>query len=183
MMWSASGTEMRLQPAAHHRFCFILRRRWRHRCRRRWVVVAQYDPAMRLVLLHALPLDGRMWDATGTRFGGAFAPTLYGLGESVRDWAVAVLEHCGGDELLVVGNSVGCSCALEVARAAPGQVRGVVLVGAKPGCRPDDWCAGVLRPARSRRVSRVLEWCGSCRRETPKRTPTCRRCFVASRPR
>jgi pimeloyl-ACP methyl ester carboxylesterase len=142
-----------------------------------------YDPAMRLVLLHALPLDGRMWDATGTRFGGAFAPTLYGLGESVRDWAVAVLEHCGIDELLVVGNSVGGSCALEVARAAPGQVRGVVLVGAKPGCRPDDWCAGVLRPARSRRVSRVLEWCGSCRRETPKRTPTCRRCFVASRPR
>jgi pimeloyl-ACP methyl ester carboxylesterase len=92
---------------------------------------------MRLVLLHALPLDGRMWDATGTRFGGAFAPTLYGLGESVRDWAVAVLEHCGGDELLVVGNSVGGSCALEVARAAPGQVRGVVLVGAKAGVRRD----------------------------------------------
>ena len=92
---------------------------------------------MRLVLLHALPLDGRMWDATRPRFDGAFVPTLYGLGESVRDWAVAILEQCGGDELLVVGNSVGGSCALEVARAAPDQVRGVVLVGAKTGVRRD----------------------------------------------
>lgn len=92
---------------------------------------------MQLVLLHALPLDGRMWDATRKRYGGAFAPTLYGLGDSVRDWAGAVLEHCGGDELLIVGNSVGGSCALEVARAAPEQVRGVILVSAKAGVRHD----------------------------------------------
>lgn len=92
---------------------------------------------MRLVLLHALPLDGRMWDATRLRFPGACVPTLYGLGGSVRDWAAALLEQCGGEELLVVGNSVGGSCALELARAAPDQVRGVVLVGAKPGVRRD----------------------------------------------
>lgn len=92
---------------------------------------------MRLVLLHALPLDGRMWDAARPLFDGAFAPTLYGLGESVRDWAAAILEHCGSQELLIVGNSVGGSCALEVARAAPDQVRGVVLVGAKAGVRRD----------------------------------------------
>jgi len=96
-----------------------------------------YDPAMRLVLLHALPLDGRMWDATRPPSRGAFVPTLYGLGGSVRDWAAAVLEKCGDDELLVVGSSVGGSCALEVARAAPEQVRGVVLVGAKAGVRRD----------------------------------------------
>jgi hypothetical protein len=38
---------------------------------------------------------------------------------------------------VVVGNSVGGSCALEVARAAPDQVEAVVLVGAKAGVRPD----------------------------------------------
>lgn len=92
---------------------------------------------MRLVLLHGLPLDTRMWDATRLRFPGACVPTLYGLGGSVRDWATAIVEQCGGDELMVVGHSVGGSCALEVARAAPDQVRGVVLVGAKPGVRRD----------------------------------------------
>ena len=67
----------------------------------------------------------------------ACVPTLYGLGASVEDWASAVLAQCRDDELMVVGNSVGASCALEMARAAPDQVRGVVLVGARPGVRRD----------------------------------------------
>jgi pimeloyl-ACP methyl ester carboxylesterase len=97
-----------------------------------------YDPVMRLVLLHALPFDERMWDSTREAFPDAYVPTLYGLGASVREWAGVVLEACEGDELLVVGNSIGGSCALEMARAAPDQVRGVVLVGAKAGVRRDD---------------------------------------------
>ena len=96
-----------------------------------------YDPAMRLVLLHALPLDARMWDASRIGYPDSFVPTLYGLGPSVRDWATTILSECGTDELLVVGSSIGGSCALEVARAAPNQVRGVVLVGAKPSVRQD----------------------------------------------
>ena len=67
----------------------------------------------------------------------ALAPTLYGLGNSLQEWAVAVLDHCEGEELIVVGSSVGGSCALEIARASPGQVRGIVLVGAKASVRRD----------------------------------------------
>ena len=104
---------------------------------------------MQLVLLHALPLDGRMWDAVQSTFNNAYAPTLYELGGSVREWAHAILDECSEQELLVVGNSVGGSCALEVARAAPDRVRGIVLIGAKVNVRPDhrlrDEAVGLLR--------------------------------------
>lgn len=92
---------------------------------------------MRLVLLHALPFDRRMWDTTRPLLAGAFVPDLYNLGGSVQEWAAVVLQHCDGEELIVVGSSVGGSCALEMARAAPDQVRGVVLVGAKASVRHD----------------------------------------------
>ena len=74
----------------------------------------RYHPAMQLVLLHALPLDGRMWDAVQSILSDTFAPTLYELGGSVQEWAHAILDECSDEELLVVGNSVGGSCALEV---------------------------------------------------------------------
>jgi pimeloyl-[acyl-carrier protein] methyl ester esterase len=93
---------------------------------------------MRLVLLHALPLDGRMWQSQMHLAPGAtFAPDLYGLGNSVQDWAAAVLEQAGDEELVVVGCSVGGSCALEVAAQAPSRVAAVVLVEAKAAHRPD----------------------------------------------
>lgn len=76
---------------------------------------------------------------------------MYELGGSVQDWAHAILEECRDEELVVVGNSVGGSCALEVARAAPDRVRAVVLVGAKVNVRRDlrlrDEAVGVLRRA------------------------------------
>lgn len=92
---------------------------------------------MRLVLLHALPFDERMWEFGGPMPADAFAPRLYDLGPSIEDWAAAVVAECHDDELFVVGCSVGGSCALEVARAAPDQVRAVMLVGAKADVRPD----------------------------------------------
>jgi len=92
---------------------------------------------MLLVLLNALPFDARMWDGLRPRFADAYSPTLYGLGSSVREWADAILEECGGRQLLVVGTSVGACCALEIARAAPEQVRGVIMVSAKASVRRD----------------------------------------------
>ena len=65
------------------------------------------------------------------------APTLYSFGESIEDWAKAVLNLATDEALVVVGNSVGGSCALEVARQDPGRVRAIVLIGAKAGLRPD----------------------------------------------
>lgn len=45
-------------------------------------------------------------------------PTLYALGETLEEVARSVLELVTRTRLIVVGNSIGGSCALEVATAA-----------------------------------------------------------------
>ena len=110
----------------------------------------RYDPTMRLVLLHALPFDRRMWDTTRPMLADALVPTFYGLGDSIQEWATAILDECrGDDDLIVVGSSVGGSCALEIARTSPHKVRGIVLVGSKATVRRDpasrDAVVGVLQ--------------------------------------
>jgi pimeloyl-ACP methyl ester carboxylesterase len=91
-----------------------------------------------LLLLHALPLDGSMWVGQKELLpGSTYAPTLYPLGDSVESWAAAALKQVKGDRLVVVGCSVGGSCALEVARAAPNRVAAMVLIGTKAAHRPD----------------------------------------------
>ncbi len=93
---------------------------------------------MKLVFLHALPFDGSMWnDSTDVLATKTVAPNLFDLGESIEGWASAVLDLVGPEELIVVGCSVGGACALEVALAAPEQVAGIVLVGAKAEVNPD----------------------------------------------
>jgi len=64
------------------------------------------------------------------------APTLYGLGATVEQWARGVLDLVGDGPLVLVGNSIGGSCALEMAYLAPERVAAIVLVGAKAGHRP-----------------------------------------------
>lgn len=93
---------------------------------------------MTLVLLHALPLDGSMWPAGIRSLAESHvAPDLYGFGDTIEEWAEGVLDVAGRGPLVVIGNSVGGSCALEVARLAPDRVRLLVLVGAKAGHRPE----------------------------------------------
>jgi pimeloyl-ACP methyl ester carboxylesterase len=92
---------------------------------------------MQLIFLHALPFDGSMWRAErDLTFGPVLAPRLYDLGDSIEEWASRVLELAGSESSIVVGNSIGGSCALEIARAAPDQIDGIVLIGAKAGVRP-----------------------------------------------
>lgn len=94
--------------------------------------------SMKLVFLHALPFDGRMWGANTEHTAlNTLAPNLFTLGDSIEEWAAAVLDLAGSDELIVVGCSVGGSAALELARAAPDQVAALVLIGAKAGVRPE----------------------------------------------
>ena len=83
---------------------------------------------MTLVLLHAFPLDERMWEPLGR--DDAVAPRLYGLGSSMDDWAAAVLDQVEGD-FLVCGASMGGYCALAIARQAPERLTGLVLAGAR----------------------------------------------------
>jgi pimeloyl-ACP methyl ester carboxylesterase len=90
-----------------------------------------------LVLLHAMPLDGSMWRHQAELLPGAtYAPTLYGFGESLAEWAAAVLDHVQGERLIIAGNSIGGSCAIEMAALAPERIAAVAMIGAKAGHRP-----------------------------------------------
>jgi pimeloyl-ACP methyl ester carboxylesterase len=93
---------------------------------------------VKVVLLHALPFDERAWDDVRQRLDHqVVAPTLYALGDTIEEWARGCLAQCGSDPIVVVGNSVGGSCAIEIAKLAPQQVRHLVLIGAKAGHRPE----------------------------------------------
>jgi pimeloyl-ACP methyl ester carboxylesterase len=107
---------------------------------------------MKLLLLHALPLDGRMWAAQMDLLpGSSHAPDLYALGDTVEEWAAAALNPVKGDRLIVVGCSVGGSCAIEVAVAAPDRVAALVLIGTKANHRRDPGLhAEALRMLRER---------------------------------
>ena len=88
---------------------------------------------MRVVLLHALPLDERMWEPQREALSGhdVVAPNLYALpGDTMSLWAVELLRELG-DRAVVVGASMGGYCALAVARLAPERVRALVLAGSR----------------------------------------------------
>lgn len=96
------------------------------------------ESQLELVLLHALPFDGSMWEEQSNLLPGhTHAPTMYGLGETLPQWASKILGSLGGDRLIAVGNSVGGSCALEMAVLAPERIAALVLIGAKAGHRRD----------------------------------------------
>ena len=88
---------------------------------------------MTVVLLHAFPLDERMWEPqlAVLRDREVVTPNLYALGgNSIDGWAEHVLERTEG-ELLVVGASLGGYVALAMARISPDRVRSLLLAGAR----------------------------------------------------
>jgi pimeloyl-ACP methyl ester carboxylesterase len=105
-----------------------------------------------LLFLHALPLGGAMWAAQERLLpGSSCAPTLYRFGDSLAAWAAGALSVAKGERLIVVGCSVGGSCALEVAAIAPDRVAAIVLIGTKAAHRPDPALhAAALRTIESR---------------------------------
>ncbi|MGH2996510.1 MAG: alpha/beta fold hydrolase [Gaiellaceae bacterium] len=87
---------------------------------------------MKILLLHALPLDERMWQPQRDALAGheVATPRLYRRGSSMDGWADSLLDENGG-ELLLVGASMGGYCALSMARRAPDRVRAVLLAGSR----------------------------------------------------
>lgn len=69
--------------------------------------------------------------------GSTHAPTLYSLGDSIEAWAVEALKSVRGNRLIVVGCSIGGSCALEIAALAPERIAALVLIGTKARHRPE----------------------------------------------
>ena len=89
---------------------------------------------MKVVLLHGLPLDERMWEPQRQALAGydVVAPRLYGRGDSIDAWGDSLLREVDGP-LALVGASMGGYCALAMARLAPERVRGLVLAGSRAG--------------------------------------------------
>ena len=91
---------------------------------------------MKVLLLHAWPLDERMWEPQlgALREAGfePLAPRLYGRGAVIDGWAARLLDELDGP-FVAVGASMGGYCALALARRAPERLVGLVLVGARAG--------------------------------------------------
>jgi pimeloyl-ACP methyl ester carboxylesterase len=87
---------------------------------------------MKVVLLHAFPLDERMWEPQleSLRDYEVSTPRLYGRGESLDDWAGSLLDEQDG-EFILVGASLGGYAALAMTGRAPERVRALALVGAR----------------------------------------------------
>jgi pimeloyl-ACP methyl ester carboxylesterase len=99
---------------------------------------------VKLVLIHAMPLDERMWAPQLEAFSELEieTPNLYDLGgSSIDDWATRLLERIDG-ELAVVGASLGGYVALAMARQAPERIRGLLLVGSRAAADPPERRAG-----------------------------------------
>jgi pimeloyl-ACP methyl ester carboxylesterase len=95
---------------------------------------------VKVVLLHAFPLDERMWDPQLEALGDedVYVPNLYDFGgNSVDGWAEHVLERVDG-ELVGVGASLGGYVALAMARVAPDRVKGLLLSGSRATADPPD---------------------------------------------
>jgi 3-oxoadipate enol-lactonase len=89
---------------------------------------------MNVVLLHAFPLDERMWEPQSAALAihDVTAPNLYDLGgSSIDGWAEQILDEVDGD-LVPVGASMGGYVALAMARQAPARIRGLLLAGSRP---------------------------------------------------
>jgi pimeloyl-ACP methyl ester carboxylesterase len=96
-----------------------------------------------VVLLHALPLDERMWAPQQEMLTGqdVAAPNLYGLGSSMDAWADGVLAAVDGP-FVAVGASMGGYCALAIAGRAPDRLQGLLITGSRAGADTPERRAG-----------------------------------------
>ncbi|MDV6011804.1 alpha/beta hydrolase [Haloechinothrix sp. LS1_15] len=121
-----------------------------------------------LVLLHAFPLDARMWEGLSARLSGdgirLITPDQRGLGQAklpdagrepdLDDAAadvVALLDRLELDRVVLGGCSMGGYVSMAVLRAAPERVAGVVLIDTKASADTDD-----ARDTRLSTASRAL---------------------------
>ena len=116
-----------------------------------------------LVLLHALPVDSRMWDPVRDALAGAarvITPDQRGFGHSplppddreprldaVADDVLELMDDLGLERAVLGGCSMGGCAAMAVLRRAPHRVAGLVLVDTRPDADNDERRAGRLAMA------------------------------------
>lgn len=98
---------------------------------------------MTVLLLHAFPLDERMWapQLPALEEHDVITPRLYGRGGTMTAWARSIAGETSGD-FAVVGASMGGYCALALAATAPERVRALMLVGSRPDADSPERRAG-----------------------------------------
>jgi pimeloyl-ACP methyl ester carboxylesterase len=98
---------------------------------------------VKVLLLHAFPLDERMWEPQLPVLAEheVSTPHLYGRGRTMDAWADSIATETKG-ELAVVGASMGGYCALALARRVPDRVRALMLVGSRPDADSQERRAG-----------------------------------------
>lgn len=124
-----------------------------------------------LVLLHAYPVDHRMWTAVADALSGSWtvlAPDLPGCGgtaeglpepslEYSADEVARELAEAGVERAVVAGLSMGGYVALALAERRPGLVAGLGLVDTKSTADPADARDNRLRIAREVQDGGTLE--------------------------
>ncbi len=109
-----------------------------------------------LLLIHAFPLDARMWEPQIGAVADALpvvAPHLPGFGgtpgagdvmtmEAAAERCLSSLGESGVDHAVVCGLSMGGYVALELWRRAPGMFRGLILANTKAGADTEEAAAG-----------------------------------------
>jgi pimeloyl-ACP methyl ester carboxylesterase len=118
---------------------------------------------MKVVLLHAFPLDERMWEPQREALAGhdVEALNLYDLGgSSIDGWAERILEQVDGDPA-VVGASVGGYVGLAMARREPDRIRGLLLAGARAGADSPERRAARDEAIRTIREQGIEAWAPS----------------------
>ncbi|GAB2744678.1 alpha/beta hydrolase [Salinifilum aidingensis] len=133
-----------------------------------------------LVLLHAFPVDARMWNGARARLehqARVITPDQRGLGESplagaddpdtsgagpsldtVAADVLALLDDLGLDRVVLGGCSMGGYAAMAVLRAAPERVRGLLLVDTKAAADDEQARANRLSVAERAESSGVGGW-------------------------
>ena len=119
-----------------------------------------------VVLLHAFPLDKRMWDDVVAPIAASgwdvVVPDLIGFGESVLDeddldetpslaaqarGVLSILDQIGLSNVVVCGLSLGGYVAMEMIRQDPSRIAGIALVDTKATADTEEARANRLRVA------------------------------------
>jgi 3-oxoadipate enol-lactonase len=109
-----------------------------------------------LLLIHAFPLDARMWEPQLSAFAAALpvvAPHLPGFGgspaagetmtmSSAAERVIGELDRAGVDRAMVCGLSMGGYVAFELWRRVPERIAGLVLANTRAGADTQEGAAG-----------------------------------------
>lgn len=125
-----------------------------------------------VVLIHAFPMDSRMWDPVRAELSDVvrlITPDLRGFGrtpagdaepsvETLGRDIVDLLDELGLDTAIVGGCSMGGYCAMAALRAAPARISGLLLIDTKATADTEEAAANRLKVADRAEAEGTAPW-------------------------